>query len=315
MFGAELPLSIFIDAPTPLKQAEIILSSGYKSLWETAVPLKATGEKDPFFCVHPIDGNVLCYNNLASAMGDAYPLYGLQAKGLDGIEDPHTTVPEMAQHYLSAIKEIQPRGPYNIGGWSAGGVVAYEIAQLFKKSGEEVNLMIIDSVLPGQSDQTAKKSTHIKKFVGWCRKKIRPSSRKKAEATAEIMKLFLGDNVPSIPLDYCQASTIREAFGVAVQRYIPQEYQGEFTLILTSSYNDKIGTTLKKMNRTFSLGNIFNPKKQYEKLEKFYLHDPSNWQKLASRGVKTICLPCDHHNLLDKENCYILSREIMDCIK
>jgi thioesterase domain-containing protein len=114
------------------------------------VPLRSGGSGTPFFCVHPAGGNVLCYAELARVVGPDRLFYGLQSLGLSGRE-PQETVEEMAASYLAEVRAVQPHGPYLLGGWSLGGVVAYEMARRLHESGEEVALLVlIDAVVPGR---------------------------------------------------------------------------------------------------------------------------------------------------------------------
>ena len=108
------------------------------------------GESRPaFFCIHPAGGNVLCYAELAHHLGAEQPFYGLQAQGLDDTQAALTSVEEMAVSYLEAIRAAQPEGPYLLGGWSMGGLVAYEMARRLEAQGEQVSLLaLIDTTAP-----------------------------------------------------------------------------------------------------------------------------------------------------------------------
>jgi amino acid adenylation domain-containing protein len=113
------------------------------------VPLRAGGPRPPLFLVHPIGGSVHRYLDLARALGPEQPVYGLQAAGLLDGQRAHQTVEEMAAAYRGEIERLQPRGPYRLGGWSAGGVVAFELAQQLAARGEEVEIVtLLDSVAP-----------------------------------------------------------------------------------------------------------------------------------------------------------------------
>jgi amino acid adenylation domain-containing protein len=117
------------------------------------VPMRATGSRTPLFCVHPQSGLVWCYLNLVEALDPEVPVYGVQAQGFSPDETPLQSTPEMAAAYLSALKKIQPQGPYQLLGFSSGGVAAQEMAVQLRRAGEDVSLLVLlDSPLPDGSD-------------------------------------------------------------------------------------------------------------------------------------------------------------------
>jgi thioesterase domain-containing protein len=96
-----------------------------------------------FFCVHGAGGNVLQFYDLARNLGPEYPFYGLQAQGLDGSQKHLTSIQEMGLHYLKEIRELQPEGPYYLGGFCMRGHVAYEMAQCLLREGQRVALLVM----------------------------------------------------------------------------------------------------------------------------------------------------------------------------
>jgi thioesterase domain-containing protein len=88
-------------------------------------------------------GSVFRYHHLAVHLPAEQPLYGLQARGLDGLAEPHTQVEDMAGEYVQAIRGVQPTGPYYLGGYSLGGLVAFEMAQQLLRAGERVALLAL----------------------------------------------------------------------------------------------------------------------------------------------------------------------------
>lgn len=88
-------------------------------------------------------GNILNLRHLAVQIGADRPVYGLQARGIYGGQAPHETFEEMARDYLAEIRSVQPQGPYLIGGFSGGGLVAYEMAQQLRASGEDTALVVM----------------------------------------------------------------------------------------------------------------------------------------------------------------------------
>jgi amino acid adenylation domain-containing protein len=149
-FGKKLPLATILSAPSVRRLAAVIRDNQSRVSWSSLVPLKTTGSLPPLFLIHAIGGNVVGYQELASCLPPDQPLYALQAQGLDGKCPPASSVPEMAASYIGAIRRVQPQGPYHLGGYSAGGVVAFAIACQLQESGADVgNLVLIDSSIEG----------------------------------------------------------------------------------------------------------------------------------------------------------------------
>jgi thioesterase domain-containing protein len=99
-------------------------------------------DRRALFCVHPVGGNVLCYFDLARALGPDQPFYGLQLPSSPALH----SIEEMAAHYLEAVRAVQPQGPYLLAGWSVGGIVAFEMARQLTMMGtvsEETSLLVL----------------------------------------------------------------------------------------------------------------------------------------------------------------------------
>jgi len=159
----DLPLSTLFKVPTIRGLAKIIdmnfsaTSINNNALepqtekWRSLVTIQQTGDQPPLFLIHAAGGNVLNYRILLGALGSAQPVYGLQARGLDGVQDPFSSIEEMARVYLAEIRFVQDSGPYYLGGESFGGLVAFEIAQQLAKRGERVSfLAMLDTPGPGK---------------------------------------------------------------------------------------------------------------------------------------------------------------------
>lgn len=167
-FDVEFPISVLFEAPTIRKCAAMIAAEGVSPSEEGApeeagkvktperrfthlVPMHQGegGSRRPFFLVAGMFGNVLNLRHLAHLLGTDRPFYGMQARGLYGDQEPHRSIPEAAQDYLKEIKAVQARGPYMLGGFSGGGIIALEIAQQLEAAGEEVMMLVmLDTPLP-----------------------------------------------------------------------------------------------------------------------------------------------------------------------
>ncbi|NER94970.1 MAG: amino acid adenylation domain-containing protein [Symploca sp. SIO1B1] len=147
-FGKQLPLSTLLTNPT-IEDLGHLLRGDSQVSSSSLVPLQTQGNKQPFFCVHPAGGHVFYYQGLSHYLGGNQPFYGLQAQGFGENEEVFTKVEDMAEFYIKTIQEFQPQGPYQIGGWSFGGVVAFEMAQQLLQQGVEVSLLaLLDPWVP-----------------------------------------------------------------------------------------------------------------------------------------------------------------------
>lgn len=145
----ELPLRQFFEGPTIESMARYLADAeqGVPSLRfhgpSCLVNIGSGGVKTPFVCVHPVGGTVFCYVVLARHLGDDRPFYGLQSLGVDGEREPLLTIEQMAACYLEELRRHVPKGPYFLGGWSLGGVIAFEMAQQLLAHREEVAFLAL----------------------------------------------------------------------------------------------------------------------------------------------------------------------------
>jgi thioesterase domain-containing protein len=131
------------QAPTIEKLADLLTEGGGAQRWSSLVPLKPDGSRPPVFAVHGGAGTVLLFNDLARSLDADQPMYALQAVGLYGDEPPLASVEEQAARYIEEIKSVQPEGPYVVGGYCYGGLVALEIANRLAAAGDEVPLLVM----------------------------------------------------------------------------------------------------------------------------------------------------------------------------
>lgn len=150
-FGKSLSLSTLLQSPTVEQLADVLgETTATKTSWSSLVPIQPNGTKSPFFCVHGNGANVLVFDELARHLGSEQPFYGLQARGVDGKETALDRIEDMAAFYIQEMRTVQPEGPYFLGGFSSGGLVAFEIAQQLHAEGQEVAFLgVFDTFVPG----------------------------------------------------------------------------------------------------------------------------------------------------------------------
>ncbi len=148
-FGKKLSLATLFQGATIAHLAQIIRSTTTASPFlSTLMPLHPDGTKPPLFFVHPGGGTVLSYLELARNLDPDQPVYGLESLDLDEEQHLHTKVEDMAAYYIQVMQTVQSQGPYQIGGWSFGGLVAFEIAQQLQAQGQEVSSIVLLDTSP-----------------------------------------------------------------------------------------------------------------------------------------------------------------------
>lgn len=161
-FGVELGLSLLFEAPTiesiaqhiRPKLDEVARPESHSPASRHIVPIDGgRGQRGtPFFCVAGMFGNILNLRHLGLLLAPDRRVYGIEAKGLREGEQPHESLEEAARDIIVELREIQPEGPYLIGGFSGGGLTAIEIAHILREQGEEVSSLILLDTPPPRGE-------------------------------------------------------------------------------------------------------------------------------------------------------------------
>ncbi|MHA7629651.1 non-ribosomal peptide synthase/polyketide synthase [Corallococcus sp. M7] len=249
--GLSLPLSVLFQQPTVEQLAQVLRDDS--QAWTPLVPLER-GEpgQRPLFLVHPGGGNVLAYSELARRLGPSLPVFGLQSRGLDG-RPVAESIEEMASLYIEAIRTVQPHGPYQLGGWSLGGVIAYEMARRLREAGEAVDVLaLIDAHVPGitpPSETEPHFSSEARVRIAFAQttatafgQELSVSDEALAQGNDDAMlDHLLQQGVRARILDaHSGAAQLRALFRVfqanlfAQERYVPRPYDGTALLLSAS---------------------------------------------------------------------------------
>jgi aspartate racemase len=222
--GKTLPLAMLFESPTVERLAAALEQDGWSHHWSSLVRIQTSGSNPPFFMVHGVGGNVVGFRELGLRMAPDFPFYGLQSQGLDGKEPCLKTIPDMAHHYLGLMRSVQAEGPYFLGGFSLGGLIAYEIAQQLCAMGEQVALLTLFDTYPGDPEPVSKagllKLLLTPSWQGWFHdipKKVRKRIKRKIRAKFQ--------NVP----EYLRQ--IRRSNAAAADAYVLEPYAGKAILI------------------------------------------------------------------------------------
>ncbi|WP_287295711.1 non-ribosomal peptide synthetase [Moorena sp. SIO2C4] len=290
-FGTNLPLASLFTEPTIENQASLLVNATENQSYSPLVPINKTGNLPAFFCVHPVGGNVLCYAELARYLGNNQPFYGLQSPGLFGESEPLTGIEDMATCYIEALQTIQPVGPYYLGGWSLGGIIAWEMAQQLSAAGEEVALLaLIDSYSPVAIDRPEQMNQQmmarsLAQDLGSVFGTELPIAVKDLklggleQQLQHILREAKGLNIlpPEIGIEQ-----MRKLFGVfqanlmAMYRYQPQPYSGRIALFCARE--------LEAEDR--------------------------GWHELAVGGLETYRIPGDHYTMMRSPDVEILAKQL-----
>ncbi len=153
-FAIDMPLVVIFSAPTVARMAEHITALKGDERQQASpilVNIQSHGMSAPFFCVHAIGGEVISYGELSQELGMEQPFYGLQSPPARFFAKSDISIEQLATIYNREIRSVQPNGPYTLGGWSMGGLVAWEMAQQLIKEGQTVGLLaLIDTTPPAK---------------------------------------------------------------------------------------------------------------------------------------------------------------------
>lgn len=290
-FGQNLPLATLFQGATIKRLAGILRQQIVSPSRSPLVAIQPGGSQRPFFCVHPAGGNVLCYYDLAHCLGSDRPFYGFQAQGLDGQQDPHTTVEDTAVDYIEALRVIQPEGPYLLGGWSYGGIVAFEMARKLQAQGQQVALLaLIDSGFVVY-EQPLEDDAAI--FVGLFQDYHSLSFEYPRHLAADEQILYAIEQVKQanlLPSDFSLAQAhsfmqVHKANNRAARSYLPQDYPGRVTLFRAA---EQLGETSEDLTLGLS--------------------------DLAAEGVDLHIVPGKHLTILRKPNVQVVAEQLKRCL-
>jgi thioesterase domain-containing protein/acyl carrier protein len=307
-FRRELPLSSLFHGATIEHLARLLRQDNPSLPWSTLVAIQPRGSKPPFFCIHPIGGDVLCYYHLAQHMGVDQPVYALQAHNLAEESDRYVSIEELAAQYLETMRGVQAEGPYFLGGWSFGGVVAFEMAQLLSRQGESVRLLaLFDTWSPKKLPKV-----NDKMLLAALAKDYARANGKALTVPMEALEKKTGDEQLDYVLNLLKETKLVSAeldlgwFGryfkgwkarnQAIHNFVPQSYDGPISLYRAVEAD---GETLKAVAE---LG--------------VDLEEPTlGWAELCTQPVHVQMVAGYHETILDEPHVQNLARQLKNRIE
>ncbi len=242
VFGVKPPLAALLEHPTIRKLAVLLASiragealrhTGFRPACVARPPLVAireTGSRPPLHIVHGNGGDVLLLTGLLRHLAADQPLYGITARGLNPDEVPHTDLDTLVEDYLAGIRRVQPTGPYYLGGYCIGGILACEMARRLRARGEDVRTVVM--IDPDYNRL-------VTPWLYW-RRPDAPLTRlvRQLAAMAWQMRGALLRRIGRSPILAKQSPedrrlywVMQDRFAKAFRRYRPQPYEGSVVLL------------------------------------------------------------------------------------
>ena len=282
--GKKLPLSILFKYPTIeslvsfLEREDPVLDNSWRSL----VPIKASGSKMPVYIIHGSGLNVLNFNSIAMHVDAEQPVFGLQAKGLNGDEEPLDDMKLIAASYIKEITDHNPSGPYAIAGYSFGGYVAVEMRNQLEAMGKKVKMLALFDTNAVESQQIQKWPLHLVKKAAMQIPKF-----------YWIMKSFISR--PASTFSY-QTFLLKKFVNSAGKKFRKGEQVGPIY-----SQIDKINEKHRQAFNNYELKPFNDQVYLFRATERvYYVNDFKylGWTKYARKGVRIYEVPGNHKTML-----------------
>lgn len=239
------------------------------------------GTTPALFLVHPIGGQIVCYARLARQLRIASTVVGIQAQ--QGVSGSVSTLEELAALYVKAVRSRQPDGPYLIGGWSFGGIVAYEVARQLLLAGQRVELVaLLDSwppslIAPLPRDEEAIREWFLQDLKGIHGAGAEPKAGEtpSGRSESELAAPLAVDGLEELIL-------ICKRHGELLAGYRPLPYAGRVALLSSAESLSSTSADIR-----------------------------GAWQSLCPQPVETSLIPGNHYSLLTNEAELALVAEIL----
>ena len=281
------------DEPQP---SEVVLSDSLEkprdSVWDKVmnhaletnnilVPMQTAGEKRPIFAIPGVGGSTLCFQPLSQALGSDQPFYGLQTGGLDGRTPLLNSVKKIAEANVTALKAVQPAGPYTLLGYSYGGVIAFEMAKMLLKQKEKMaSLLLLDSICP-----TLQTEDEVEQIVDLYKNLAQTIGITVTDINTEKLRQITGNNRVEYLYDY----TKQYAFDMTKE---------QFTLLYSVAIANARSFRAYQPTKLPSNvdASLFRAMDAYQDKPEDY-----GWNQWLRNPVKVYAIKADHFSIVDKD--------------
>jgi thioesterase domain-containing protein len=245
------------------------------------VPLQPLGEATPIFLVPGSGGGVRRFENLAAEFASDRPVFGIESLALSRETRRTFTIESAARELLDAVRAAQPNGPYLLGGYSLGGLIALEIARLLAADGEMVGpLLMLDCYGPPEFSSTFGKVCAVAGYFAAL------SLNQKKNFLAEryqLLRASLSRQFGAQPPEAAAMDALMKQEDAAAWRYVSDTapYDGDVLLIFAS-----------------------------QRLASAPKHAFGGWRGVFRGRVETRVMPGTHYHLLEKKNAPAVAQAI-----
>ncbi len=292
--GCRLPIAALFETPTIESMALRIAAAQGHEQNSALVRMQPKGTRPPIFLVHPAGGDVLCFRHLTLALGNEQPAYGLQDPAIASGDPPLTSIPEIASNYLRAIEAVRPQGPWALGGWSFGGIVAFEMCRQLRDAGEPLpELILFDTWAPGQTTRALElDDASLLAFIARWDFNIEVDVKDLESKTLEEQIAFVSDQTGAtarsrehLQSELFRARDILHARRVALISYQPGSYDGSVTLFRAAERPSQQGPD-------------------------FIDYADNGWSKLCSSSLEVVSVSGSHQTMAEPPHVETLAREV-----
>lgn len=294
-----LPLATLFEYPTIRTLARLFDGQNKPTTYTSLVPIKPSGSKMPIYIVHGGGYNVLNFSGIGLHVDTEQPVFGIQAQGLDGVEEPMDNMEDIARYYIESILAQNPTGPYALAGYSFGGYVVIEMARQLRLMGHEIKLLAIfdtnaknlDFHGNGVDVYVEKIKKQLPKFW-WIVKSLIRNPKK----TIGYQGYLLAKKVNSV-LGINEAPEGRQGAIYDIMRRIDEKYEIAYQAYKLAPFDEKIHLFRATDNVYFV--------EDYKSL---------GWQKYALKGVEVYDVPGDHKTMLLSPNDKSFARKLQEVL-
>jgi amino acid adenylation domain-containing protein len=322
--GTAIPLGMVFAAPTIEKMALALREKLEFTTSGSIVPMQEKGTWPPLFMVSGIGGHVFTFLKLSKLLGNDYPIYGIKAIGVDGKQRSPDTIEESARQYVKEIVALRPVGPYLLGGYSYGGLVALEIAIQLQALGKQVDLVWVGDInapgYPRPLPVWRRGLIHAKTFalLPWKEKAEYIKGRWDNVLARILRKLGLGAALaPDVPGEKpAERKTLLRRIRDTMEK--PEDGKEGFDqeMVIKRVWASLNNAMLRYMPQKQFDGKItlFRAEIEPEWAATVFDDPLKGWGRWCTRGVDSFVFPGDHDQLMRDENIGKVAEKLREVI-